>query len=79
MRFGAPEPTDPGLLVCDRCGLELPITPNTTPEDWRFLMTNVATVAADLCPECVEAVLSQLQHPVSVDAGGMRRIVPRIR
>lgn len=60
MRFGAPSDSEPGALICDRCNLEIAITPNTTPDGWRFLMTNVATVAADLCPGCTEEVLSQL-------------------
>ena len=67
---------DHGLLTCDRCGAEQLIAPNTTPDGWRYLMTNVATVAADLCPDCVEAVLSQLSRPVSVDAPGDLRVVP---
>ena len=48
------------LLTCDRCGESLPIEPNTTPDGWRFLMSNVATVTADLCPSCVENIMSQV-------------------
>ena len=60
MRQGDPTSNDNAVLTCDRCGESLDITPNTTPDGWRFLMTNTATVAADLCPTCVEAIMSQV-------------------
>ena len=49
-----------GTLTCDRCGESIPIEPNTTPDGWRFLMSNVATVTADLCPSCVEDIMDQV-------------------
>lgn len=60
LRAGDPHSDENALLTCDRCGVSLEITPNTTPDGWRFLMTNTATVAADLCPECVATIMAQV-------------------
>ena len=51
------------LLTCDRCGIEERIDANSAAQGWRMVMSEVGTIAADLCPDCNAKLVGFMAEP----------------